>query len=114
NRRQVAGRRIDDVQNLGHRGFLSLGFAKFGCALVKFLLQLGVSPPKFGYFVVERRGHLPAPSHPRPEHMIPRSAATFSREAPATRSPSRRERQVGTRVLARSDPLNPLRWPPIL
>jgi len=47
-RGEIARRAIDDLQDFGHRGFLSLGLVALGGAFIKPPLQLGVSAPKFG------------------------------------------------------------------
>src|SRR5436305_4444888 len=53
--REVAGRGIDDLQDFGHRGLLSLGFVALHERLIKPSL-------KIGHLVVERRRHVLAPS----------------------------------------------------
>jgi hypothetical protein len=70
NRGEVARRGIDYLQDLCGRNITFQRVVTLPGALVEPLLQLGVSPPKFDYFVVERRGHLPAPSLPAPDRMI--------------------------------------------
>jgi hypothetical protein len=61
-RGEVARRRIDDVQYLGHRDLLRFRFLALPHALVEPPLQLGVGPVKFGHLVIEHCGHVLAPS----------------------------------------------------
>src|SRR5215831_17715831 len=68
-RYQIAGRGVDDLQHLGSRSLAVEG-------LIEPPLQLGVSSAKFGYLVIERRGHVLTPSRPASGSMILRSAST--------------------------------------
>src|SRR5262249_51059186 len=106
-RRKVARRAINDLQDFGHRGLLSLGLVALDGPFIKPSLQLGVSPPKFCYLVIERRAHVLTPSRPcsRPDDTSIDTRS--SREGRTSRSPSRRKRQVrlDVRVFWRSDRL---------
>src|SRR5580704_5810112 len=61
-RRGVARRGIDDLQDLRHRGFLSLAFVALGNCLIEPPLQVSVSALKIAYRLIDRRGHLFIPS----------------------------------------------------
>jgi hypothetical protein len=69
NRREVAGRGIDDPHDFGHCGLLSKCLVALPGALVEPLLQLGVGTPKICNFFIEHRGHVLAPS-PALDRMI--------------------------------------------
>src|SRR5580658_1440161 len=56
--REVAGRGIDDLENLAGRGLLLQRFVALGKCRIEALLQLNVRTPKFGYLIIERRGHV--------------------------------------------------------
>src|SRR5215469_13971316 len=70
-RSKVAGRRIDDLQDFGHRSLLRLGLVTLPGAVVQFPLQLSVGSPKTDYFIIERRGHLHLPVRPAAYRIIP-------------------------------------------
>jgi len=61
-RREIAWRRVDNLQDFRHRGFLSLAFVALGSALVELPPEFRVGAPKIGYRVVDRRGHWLFPS----------------------------------------------------
>jgi len=50
---QVAGRGVDDLQNLGGRGLLVERFGKLGGALLDLLFELGIGFPQIGGHAVE-------------------------------------------------------------
>jgi hypothetical protein len=58
-RREVAGRRIDDPQDLGGRGLLSARFGKFGFAFVEPAPQFGSLAFAGGFSVVAHARHAP-------------------------------------------------------
>src|SRR6516165_5858597 len=94
-RREVAGRRIDDLQYFRGCGLLLRELIALGKGLVETPLQLSVGTLKVEYFVIECRAHVLAPSRLAPDLKILRPAPASGREKRATRSPYRRKRQVG-------------------
>ena len=63
--REVAGRRIDDLQHLRGRGLLGLGLVAFSRSLLKLggplvepQTQLRVGTPKLSDLIFQRRGHV--------------------------------------------------------
>src|SRR5262245_21693444 len=75
-RREIAGRGVDDLQHLGGRCLPLQRFVALPGALIEPPLQLGVNLAKFGYLVIERRGHVLTPSRLACSSMILRSAPT--------------------------------------
>src|SRR3954452_2442115 len=60
-RREIAGRGIDDLQDLGGRGLPSQSLVPLGDYFVEPALQLREGGLRIGYAVIERRGHVLLP-----------------------------------------------------
>src|SRR5438067_2772377 len=74
-RGEVARRGVDDLQDFGQSSLFGQSFVPLGECPVEAALQLSNGAPKFGYVVIQHRGHVLAPVAPRCSGMIRRSAA---------------------------------------
>jgi hypothetical protein len=107
-RSEIAGRGVDDLQHLGHRGLLSLTFVAFGGAFDQSALRFVTLCTHLGELalkVSEGRLKIGRGAVGRRAHVRPRSAVLSVQSYPDRRSRHRLVKRMRCRRLAASSPL---------